>query len=73
MTEFKCENCAKSKDESERASVPLLARLLFSVTYLIFTGTVTWSKDVCKSCVKQRYLLSTLVLIGVAIFLTMLL
>lgn len=46
MSEFTCENCRKSKDDSERVLIPFVARFLFSITRLIFTFTLTWSKDI---------------------------
>jgi hypothetical protein len=46
MSEFTCENCRKSKDDSERALIPFVARFLFSITRMIFIFTLTWSKDI---------------------------
>ena len=72
-TEFKCENCKKTLPENERARVGLSTKVLFLVTNVILTGVITWSSDICRQCVKQRYVLSGLVLLGVLVLVAFLL
>lgn len=64
-SEFHCDSCGKTLPESERAVLGAGTRILFLITNVILAGVVTWSSDICRRCVRQRYLLSGLVLLGV--------
>ena len=64
MSDFKCDNCRKVKPGSERANVLVPLRVLFMVTQVILAGTITWSSELCKQCVRQRLLLSGLIASG---------
>jgi hypothetical protein len=63
-SEFKCENCTKTLPMDEKAQLSSTARLLFLVANVIVGGGLTWSMDVCRKCVNQRYIWSFLVLTG---------
>lgn len=67
MSDFKCDNCGKVKPDSERANVSMPSRVLFMVTQVVLAGTITWSSELCKQCIRQRYLLSGLVVLGVLV------
>lgn len=70
MSEFKCDSCGKVFPEEERAPLSLATRILFAVSQLILAGMFGWSFELCKKCVRQRYVLSLLVVVGVvALFL----
>lgn len=66
-TEFKCSSCGKTWRESERASIGTGTKLLFATTNVILTGVMPWTADLCRTCVRQRYVLSGLVLLGVLV------
>jgi hypothetical protein len=69
MNGFTCENCRKEMAETERATVPFANMIFIAVSRLILSLTLTWSKDICKNCLKQYYVLSAFVLVGlVAVF-----
>jgi hypothetical protein len=65
--EFKCLNCRELKLENERAELSVFTKLIFLVTNVILGGGITWSTDLCRQCVEQRYLLAALVLTGLGI------
>ena len=67
MSDFKCENCKNVKSEAERANVSVLTRILFLLTQVVLAGTITWSSELCKQCVRQRYLLSGLIALGILV------
>ena len=69
MSDFNCDSCGKSCPESERAPLPLVTRLLFAVSQLILAGMFGWSFELCRKCVRQRYVLSGLVVTGLVILL----
>lgn len=66
-TEFKCGSCGKAWPESERASVGTGTKLLFTTTSVILSGVVPWTADLCRTCVRQRYVLSGLVVLGMLV------
>lgn len=67
MSDFKCDSCGKSCPEVERASLPLATRILFAVSQLILAGMFGWSFELCRKCVRQRYALSGLVVVGLVV------
>jgi hypothetical protein len=67
MSNFKCENCAKVCPEEERAPISVATKILFAVSQLILSGMFGWSFELCKKCVRQRYLLAVLVVAGVVV------
>jgi hypothetical protein len=67
MGNFRCDNCREVKSDCERATLSLASRILFMVTQAVLAGTITWSSELCKQCVRQRYLLSGLVVLGVLV------
>lgn len=69
MSDFKCENCGKFCPESERAPLPVVTRLLFAVSQLILAAMFGWSFELCGKCVRQRYVLSGLVITGFLVLL----
>jgi hypothetical protein len=71
MSDFKCDSCGEMKPNSERARVSTLARVLFLATNVVLAGTITWSSDLCERCVRQRYLLSGLVVLGVLVLVSL--
>lgn len=46
---FTCENCGKQKEDSERSSVDLLARIGF----LVGLRFLWFPSDICKNCIAQ--------------------
>lgn len=57
----------------EKAELSPLTKLLFLITNVLIGGGVTWSIDICRKCVKQRYVLSFLVLLGLLVVVAFLL
>jgi hypothetical protein len=68
-TEIKCGNCGKTWPESERASVGAGTKLMFVTTNIILTGVVPFTADLCRTCVRQRCILSGMVVFGAFVLL----
>jgi|GEM_PF-6646662 hypothetical protein len=65
---FKCFNCSKMRDQSERIQWPALVKILFVLGWLLFARSFRSPSDLCESCSAQGMLFVVLGMIfGIAL------